>query len=128
MSSIINSSSIDFELRGTSVYINSPKTRGKPGILLFWANWCGHCHRFIPTFKELAQTLNDEFKCVAVEDKEINNNPKIASALAIKGYPTIKFFDQNGKIIGNYPDNQPRDRDTIMKHVCKTYHHCIKYH
>ena len=56
----------------------------------------------------------------------LNKNTTLSKSLQVQGFPTIKFFDQNGKIIGNY--NKNRDKQTIIEHICKVYHHCINYH
>ena len=116
----------DFLANSNGVYINTNITKRKPGMLFIFANWCGHCHRFMPTFNELQQQLGSDFPLMSLEDVELKNNKKLSNDLDVQGFPTIKFFDQNGKIIGNYNNN--RDKQTILDHICKVYHHCIMYH
>ena len=89
-----------FKISGKEVHVNNPS--GNPGILLIHASWCGHCKNFAPTYKSLCKQLNkkrDTFPCVAIENEELSKDGgKIANALNIVGFPTLKFFDQHGKI------------------------------
>lgn len=103
---------------------------GNPGILLIHATWCGHCKRFIPTYQSLCRKLNkkngNDFPCVAIEDAELSKKPELVKALNFRGYPTIKFFDQYGKIIGNYEGE--RSEEKILDKICQVYHHCVTQH
>ena len=106
------------------VYIRN--NSGNPGMLLIYANWCGHCVRFKPSFIELSQMLNkngNDFPFMAIEDSELKKDVEKVEALNFRGYPTIKFFDQNGRIIGDYNGN--RTNDAILQEVCSVYHKCI---
>lgn len=115
-----------FKITQNGVYIHPQITQGNPGMLLIWANWCGHCQRFKPTFNELCKQLGKDFPCTSIEDAELSND-ELKSALDFRGYPTIKFFDQSGKIIGEYNGGN-RSKDALLAHICDLYHHCIKYH
>lgn len=114
----------DFKINSGQVYINTDVTKKNPGIILIWANWCGHCHRFIPTFNELQKQLGPNFPLVSLEESDIDK--QLSRDLNINGFPTIKFFDQSGKIIADY--NKERDKASLLDHICKVYHHCIIYH
>jgi thiol-disulfide isomerase/thioredoxin len=118
--------SSDFKITNKGVYVNSRITRGNPGLLLIHANWCGHCQRFKPTFNQLCQQLGDDFPCTSIEDTNLDDD-NLKKALDFKGYPSIKFFDQSGKIINEYQGGN-RSKDALLSHICDVYHHCIKYH
>jgi thiol-disulfide isomerase/thioredoxin len=104
-------------------FIRSSYTKGKPGLLFIHASWCPHCTRFIPTYKSLCNKLNSgrlKFPCLAIESEQLKNNIGLAKTLQIRGFPTLKFFDQNGKILGNYEGN--RDENSLLnavKEICK---------
>jgi thiol-disulfide isomerase/thioredoxin len=115
----------DFTMTKNGVYIN--KNLKSPGMILIYANWCGHCQRFKPTFNQLYRQLGTDFHCMSLEDTELKGNANLNQALNIQGYPTIKFFDQKGKIIGEY-NNGDRSKEALLKHICKVYHHCVKLH
>ena len=116
----------DFISNSDGVYINTNITKKNPGMLFVFANWCGFCIKFKDTFNELQQQLGGDFPLVSLEDVELKKNTKLSDSLNVQGFPTIKFFDQNGKIVSDY--NKNRDKATILQHICKVYHHCINYH
>jgi thiol-disulfide isomerase/thioredoxin len=117
-----------FKISGKEVYVNNPS--GNPGLLLIHASWCGHCKRFAPTYQSLCKKLNkngDDFPCVAIENEELGKDGgKLSDALNVGGFPTLKFFDQHGKILGDY--NGGRDEGHLLDTVCKVYHHCVTKH
>ncbi len=115
----------NFMVKGNVLYIDSNITDKKPGMLLIWAEWCGHCQRFKPTFSKLQKELGSSFPLLSIEDTDLSDD-NIKSLLNFRGFPTIKFFDQHGKIIGDYSGD--RSESSILKHVCNVYHHCIGYH
>jgi thiol-disulfide isomerase/thioredoxin len=112
----------DFTIQGSNVFLN--KCDGNPGMLLIWGDFCSHCHRFSGTFNEIADTIGKDYCCASIESEELND--QLSSALKFQGFPTIKFFDQSGKIIGEY--NKERNKDIILKEICQVYHHCIENH
>jgi thiol-disulfide isomerase/thioredoxin len=118
--------SSDFKVTKNGVYVHSKVNGGNPGMLLIFANWCGHCQRFKPTFNQLCKQLGEDFPCTSIEDSNLDD-ANLKNALDFKGYPTIKFFDQNGKIIGDY-NKGDRSKQALLDHICELYHHCISYH
>ena len=123
MTLIQNLSSSHFHSNKNGTFVKGAKA---PGMLLIWASWCGHCHKFLPVYKKICRRLGDDFICAAIEHSELKDNKPLASALDFKYFPTIKFFDQNGKIIGNYDGE--RDELAILDSICKMFHHCVTYH
>ena len=116
----------NFQVVGDKVFLDVNVSKKKPGLLLIHADWCGHCKRFQPIFDELHHQLGDDFPLLSIEDSYLKQNRELVEALDFSGYPTLKFFDQNGKIIGNYNGN--RTKGELLKHICKVFHHCIKFH
>lgn len=114
------------EVLGDNVYLDTNVSKRTPGLLLIHANWCGHCKRFQPIFDELHDKLGDDFPLLSIEDAELQNNKDLMTALNFKGYPSIKFFDQNGKIIGDYTGD--RSKKSLLDHICNVFHHCVKFH
>jgi len=116
----------EFTIKGDGVYV---KTNGNPGLLLIHAEWCGHCKRFLPTFQSLCKILNkrgNDFPCIAIESEELKKDGGVVSnALDVRGYPSLKFFDQYGKIISDYNGN--RSEKDLLNMICQVYHRCIGY-
>lgn len=83
----------------------SDKLPRNSGIILFYANWCPHCHSIVPIMNELAEKMNDNDRynkmMVGAIDCAKPDNDNISSDMNVMGYPTIKIF-QNGKFVGDY--------------------------
>ena len=60
----------------------------KTDLMLFKAEWCGHCKNFIPVWNTLKNdnSLNKKFNFVTYDSEQ---NSKIVSKLNIQGYPTL---------------------------------------
>lgn len=112
----------DFQISGADVYIKT--SRKVPGMLLIFADWCGHCKRFLPTFNEIADRIGKDFICSSIESADLDGADQLVSALNFRGYPTICFFDQNGKITQQY--DGLRDTQSMLNAICKLYHKCYK--
>lgn len=107
---IIQLKSTDFA-NGTQ--INPLKHFHKQSIILFYADWCGHCHTFMPIYKKLANNIGNSFPVLAIEHKEIEK----VKGLNVTGFPTIRFVDNKGAIYSEY--SGPRGDKAIMTHICK---------
>jgi protein disulfide-isomerase len=114
----------DFLTNGKDLYVNPKLTKGKPGMLLIWWKSCGHCKRFVPIFNDLANSIGTQFACTSIESEELKAHPDLAKALNFQGFPTIKFINAKGKIIGEY--DGPRDAQSILDYSCKVYDYCMK--
>lgn len=60
----------------------------KPMIVLFYADWCGFCVRFMPIFEELYKNHKDQFNFVKVnvEDKKYEDAVR---KYEIAAFPTV---------------------------------------
>jgi len=114
----------DFIKNGNDLIINGySKKYNKPGMLLIWATWCGHCVRFKPSYSKLSKFLNKDninFPTCAIESEDIDHH--LGQLLNFRGFPTIKYIDQNGKILNDYNGN--RDVESMLGDICKVYHKC----
>ncbi|KAI5451445.1 hypothetical protein NCC49_001751 [Naganishia albida] len=64
---------------------------GGPVFVKFYAPWCGHCKKLAPTWSELAGLMKNKLNVVAVN---CDAHPRLCTAEGIKGYPTLKMFNQ----------------------------------
>ena len=106
-------------MKGGNQEVSKPKSKyedykNKPILFLFWADWCGHCHHFMPVFEKLKQEYVDEnkLKVVKVSDK----NKELVKLYGIEGFPTLKLHD--GKKLHEY--NGGRDINNIREFVNST--------
>ena len=64
----------------------------KIDIMLFKADWCGHCKSFKPTWTQLENQFNKKFNFITY-DNEINKD--VVEKMKVNGFPTIMFKDGN---------------------------------
>jgi thioredoxin 2 len=77
-----------------------------PVIVDAWAQWCGPCRAFAPTFKE----ASDEFAGLAVFAKlDTEKNQHSASQLGIRSIPTLLVF-KNGVEVTRLSGALPREQ------------------
>lgn len=69
------------------------KGKGK-WIVLYYADWCGFCHSFLPVWKEFEKqkSKTNKIKIEMKDFSKLNYNPEI------EGYPTVHLYN-DGKLI-----------------------------
>ena len=70
---------------------------GPVTFVLVYADWCGHCHRYMPTWKRLENTPGRTANIAKVHHDMLENIPSIKSA-KIQGYPSVIKVEKNGTI------------------------------
>lgn len=60
-------------------------------LVMYYAEWCGHCKRTMPAFKKLMNEYKGNVKIILInsEDKE---NEELVKNQNIKGFPTIRYY------------------------------------
>jgi len=59
----------------------------KPVVIKFYADWCGPCHRYAPTFGAVAADNNGDIKFVEID---VDDNPNV-SKLFVRSIPTTVY-------------------------------------
>ncbi len=79
-------------------------------LMLFKADWCGHCKNFLPTWEKISKNtgLNVSFKIF-----DSDKNKKEIDEYNISGFPTI-MYKVNDKLI-EY--NGDRDENSIKEFI-----------
>jgi thiol-disulfide isomerase/thioredoxin len=70
---------------------------GTMTFVLIYADWCGHCQRYKPMWKQLTQTPGRIANMAAVRDDMFKQVPAIKDA-KIQGYPSVIKVSPNGSI------------------------------
>jgi len=89
----------DTTCMSTGVCAQEHFQNNQPKVLkLFYADWCGHCQKFKPTFdKELPMALKQSkipCKLVAVN---ADKNPELVRKYNVRGFPTVILETPNGR-------------------------------
>ncbi|EEB89006.1 hypothetical protein MPER_12953, partial [Moniliophthora perniciosa FA553] len=72
--------------------------KGKPGLVEFFAPWCGHCKNLAPTYEQLGDAFAHAKDKVYIAKIDADGVGKeIAQKYGVSGYPTLKWFTADGK-------------------------------
>lgn len=76
-------------------------SKGPVTIMLVYADWCGHCHHFMPHFDAAAKNSNHSMNAVKVNETvmpEVNEALKrnAAKPINVEGYPSVMLIGQDG--------------------------------
>ena len=66
----------------------------KPAIIDFWAEWCGPCRAFAPTFQELSKEMEGKVDFYKVDTEA---EQELAAVFGIRSIPSILFIPKDGK-------------------------------
>lgn len=81
-------------------------------LKLYYAEWCGHCHKLMPTWNELHNTeLKD---IVEIHKYECSENKFLCTNEGVQGYPTI-ILETNGKKVRYEGDRTKEDIIQFVK-------------
>lgn len=90
-------------------------------VVLIYANWCGHCHSYMPFFDNMARTSGRTANMVKIEESALPNfNDKLVAnfpnsrPLKAEGYPTLLAVSKNGSVISQLPIVREEEANTKM--------------
>lgn len=81
-------------------------------VRLYYATWCRHSRKFLPTWKKVKEKLENDYPNIYVDDV-ICNDAEICNKPYIDGFPMVVYY-KNGK-----PNvyNGGRSVNLIMKFI-----------
>jgi len=84
-------------------------------LVLFFAEWCGHCKKLMPHFNKLMQNYNGNVRIVKIDSDE---NPQLINSHNVRGFPTIRYFPEGMDKINNFKEyNGERDYSGLLNYL-----------
>jgi thioredoxin 1 len=77
-----------------------------PGVVDFWAEWCGPCRMIAPALEEIAGSLGDKVKILKLN---VDENPATAAKYGIMSIPTLMIF-KNGEMASRQVGAAPKQK------------------
>jgi putative thioredoxin len=82
------------------------RSEHEPGLVDFWAEWCGPCKRLTPVLEAAV-----EGRGVALAKVDVDSNKELAQRYGISGIPAVKAF-RNGQVVAEFVGARSRQGRT----------------
>lgn len=110
---MIELSQKDFSIEGNKLKSNKNIFKQMGGMIVFKADWCGHCRRLLPELEEVSSNTGQLYPIVIID---ADKNPQLVKKAGINGFPTVKFVNKQGYIKSDYSGG--RTASDILEAIC----------
>lgn len=102
---------LDEAFESTVAELPSKLKANEKQLVLFYADWCGHCKKLKPDWDEAATAVGSEKMIKVNVGDGTPEQVKTMNTYGIKGFPTILAFE-NGTVSGPFPS---RDKESFLE-------------
>lgn len=88
--------------------VNKKLNKNAPSLIYFYAEWCGYCKRFLPTWDAMENEF-DRDDINLVKFSCVSNKEKCDKINIIKGYPTIILYKPDTKETIKFEGDRSRE-------------------
>lgn len=133
---LLGSSQVIADQQIEAADFNLADYQGKVVYLDFWASWCTPCRASFPFMADIAETLGDDLRIVAVNVDENRDDAmafladyetpfdlvfdpegQLAAQYQVPGMPTAFLFDRDGTPMGSHTGFRKKDMDAIRQWI-----------
>eukprot|EP00933_Yihiella_yeosuensis_P052268 TRINITY_DN50293_c0_g1_i1.p1 TRINITY_DN50293_c0_g1~~TRINITY_DN50293_c0_g1_i1.p1 ORF type:complete len:574 (-),score=88.47 TRINITY_DN50293_c0_g1_i1:148-1869(-) len=72
-----------------------------PYVVMYYADWCPHCHHFAPVFRKVATKALDDNMGYQFAGLNCADFTRFCSEISISGYPTVRIYNAPGATYKN---------------------------
>ncbi len=82
-------------------------------MVFIYADWCGHCQRFKPEWKNLEKMPNRNVSMVSIRDDVFPKSP-LKDNVQVEGYPTVAIVNTAQNVTVNVPNREPESLKKLL--------------
>ncbi len=84
----------------TSFTIEGFENDSSPVLVMYYADWCGHCKRTKPELEKAMSAYSGPIKIVMV-DGDASENSALMKQEDVQGFPTIRYYKSGMPTVGS---------------------------